>query len=116
MKHTISIWDLPNEQKRLRLLAWDKICQIVCNEYGVTQDDIVGRSNIKKVTHPRFIATILAKDVLGASLQELQAFTNRKQHTSVLRAIERGRKYIKLYPENAKAYARIIEQIKNSYL
>lgn len=70
-------------------LDLDTIAKTVCKDYNVSLLDIKSRSRSKNISLARQVAMFLMKDLTGASLQEIGAFLNRKDHSTVLYAVSR---------------------------
>lgn len=63
-----------------------RIVQLVCNEYGVTLEQLRSSSRSKKFIIPRFICCFLIRTVLETSYPQIGLFL-RKDHTSILNAV-----------------------------
>ena len=63
------------------------IQQAACDYFGLTVEDLVSRSRMRRVSRPRMIAMALARNRLGASLQAIGDAFGR-DHATVSNALD----------------------------
>jgi len=73
-------------------LSIEKIQQEVSNYFGVNINEILGNSRKKKVTMARQIAMYLSRYLTDKTLNEISKAFKKKDHTTVLNAIEKVEK------------------------
>lgn len=78
----------PFFKTRTVIVSADKIIQRVCTYFGISIDDLKGRSRTKPIVRPRQIAMYLARLHTNLSLPDLGRIFDR-DHSSVLSGIQR---------------------------
>ena len=69
-------------------------CRAVVGLYCRIRDEtMVGPKRKRKISHPRFMAMTLAREVTGRSLPAIGFYFGGRDHTTVLHAIRRVRKF-----------------------
>jgi chromosomal replication initiator protein len=66
-----------------------QIQAVVCEQYGLTEDELLSTSRAVRVTRPRQLAMYLARKHTKASLPAIGAAFGGRNHTTVLHAIKR---------------------------
>lgn len=65
------------------------IIRVVADEFGVTPDDILGKSHRREFTRPRFAAIYLARHTGKRSYPEIGRAFGGRDHTTILNALRR---------------------------
>jgi len=76
----------------------DEIIDLVCNAYGVSRDELGGRSRKQRIVRPRQIAMYLCRRYSEASLKEIGRQLSR-DHSSVMYSIDAVEKRILERPQ-----------------
>jgi hypothetical protein len=100
----------PTRTKRVDIR---KIQEIVAKHYDVKLSDILSNRRTADVIMPRHVAMYLAKELTGKSLPELGKRFAGRDHTTILSAIQKITRMIKIYPELATTVAAISLSIKD---
>ncbi len=66
----------------------DNIKEIVCEEFNISEKDLVSNSRKKSFVVPRHISMYLIKEYTSLTLQNIAAAFNRKDHSTVINAYE----------------------------
>lgn len=69
-------------------VAIQEIQQAVCDYFGLTVEDLVSRSRMRRESRPRMIAMYLTRNRLGASLQAIGDAFGGRDHATVSNALE----------------------------
>lgn len=72
-----------------RAVDLSSIQKIVANHFGVKLTELLSTSRQQKFVYPRHLAMYLAREVLGLAHMEIAASFGKKDHTTVLHAIDR---------------------------
>ena len=72
-----------------RRISPAKIISLVANTFGVNPEDIKSKSRHALVVLPRQVSMYLVRNLLQYSLEETAKTLNRKDHTTVLHAINK---------------------------
>lgn len=75
-----------NENLRLTM---ERIQKIVCEEFGLTLNDMVSKRRAQRVARPRQVAMCLCKTLTHKSLPEIGRKFGGRDHTTVLHAVKR---------------------------
>jgi hypothetical protein len=62
---------------------------ITANVYGITLDDILGRSRLHMFSHPRSLAMAICIEVLGLSLPKTGWRFGARDHTTAIQALRK---------------------------
>ena len=102
---------LENIEKTRRAITLDGIKKLVCNEYGVTVDELVSPSRKKIHVHPRQIAIYLARKYTDQPLKQIGKSFNRYHATAIysINAVEKGIKKQGAYTEQLNYLYKKIE-------
>jgi chromosomal replication initiator protein len=76
----------------------DEIIELVCNAYGVSREELGGRSRKQRIVRPRQTAMYLCRRYSEASLKEIGHQLSR-DHTSVMYSIDAVEKRILERPQ-----------------
>lgn len=78
----------PFYQTRTVLVDANMIIECVCRYFGITVEDMMGKSRAKPIAHPRQIAMYLARSHTSLSFPDLERIFDR-DHTTVLYAVRK---------------------------
>ena len=78
----------PFYQTRQILLNVEAIVSCVCTYFGISHEEIMGRSRKKELSYPRKIAMYLARTHTSLSLPDLGRAFGGRDHTTVLSAVQ----------------------------
>ena len=70
------------------------IQRLVCRQFGVSMEDMLSQRRNIKVTLPRMVSMLLAKEYTSKSLVDIGKFTGGRDHSTVISALERIRKLL----------------------
>lgn len=76
-----------------------QILEMVAQKYGLKSDDLISRTNQKKIVFPRQIAMYLSKNLTSLSLKEIGEAMGGKDHSTVLHGIRKIEKAISDDPD-----------------
>lgn len=82
------------EDMKIEEFSIEKVQKEVANYFAVNLNEILGKSRKKKVVEARQIAMYLARYLTNKSLNEISKAFKKKDHTTVLNAIEKVEKRI----------------------
>jgi chromosomal replication initiator protein len=68
----------------------ERIVRVVCDELGVSQEELLGSSRRSEVVQARQIAAFLAREATGESWQRIAQALGRADHTTVLHAYKQA--------------------------
>ncbi|HIC88687.1 MAG TPA: chromosomal replication initiator protein DnaA, partial [Anaerolineae bacterium] len=74
---------------RTSQLPPEAFVELVAGYYGLTPEDLRGRSRKQTVVHPRQIAMYLLREEAGLSLPQIAAALGKRDHTTALHSIEK---------------------------
>jgi chromosomal replication initiator protein len=77
----------------------EKIQESVSAHYGLTVAKLTSGSREQKVAQPRQIAMFLCREIAGETFQSIAEKFNKKDHTTVISAVERAKELIETDPE-----------------
>lgn len=77
-----------SENGGARIVTTDSICQVVCEYYNVTIDDIVAARRDRRVAFPRQVAMYLMRTLLGISNQQIGDVLGGRHYSTVIHACE----------------------------
>lgn len=75
-------------EKKKKILPHDVI-RCVCAYYGVTQAQIKGESRKRPLAHARQVVMYMLRTELGIGLSEIAFIVRRKDHTTVIHAVDK---------------------------
>lgn len=70
----------------LKVLDVPSIKKVVCEYFGMTHEELIGKRRDQRIVRPRQIAMYLCKEMTSASYPEIGAHFGHKDHTTVLHA------------------------------
>lgn len=70
----------------LKILDVPSIKKVVCEYFGMTHEELIGKRRDQRIVRPRQIAMYLCKEMTDASYPEIGAHFGHKDHTTVLHA------------------------------
>ena len=85
-----------------------QIQKIVCQYFGIKVSEILSPSREQRIVVPRHIAMSLAKEILSLSVVEIAESFQRKDHSTVLHALQRTKKML----EEDKSINATFQEIK----
>ncbi|MBQ3494696.1 MAG: chromosomal replication initiator protein DnaA [Clostridia bacterium] len=65
-------------------LTPEKIIECVCDYFGVTYAEVVGKKKSKEIVEPRMISIYLIYDMLGLPLKSIAGIFGKKDHTTII--------------------------------
>ncbi|OGB97300.1 hypothetical protein A3F06_00910 [candidate division TM6 bacterium RIFCSPHIGHO2_12_FULL_36_22] len=80
---------LRSNKKDIKLISLEQIADIVGKSYAYTIKDLQSPSRSKKVSLARQVAMYLMKDVTSNPLSDIARFFNKKDHSTVVHAIQK---------------------------
>lgn len=67
----------------------------ICNEYGISMEDIISKKRNAELVEPRQIAMYLCRYMTDTSLADIGKILGKKDHTTVLHGVDKIEKLIK---------------------
>ncbi len=64
----------------------ENIMRMVCDRYGITEEDFLSRTKRKEIAQPRKIAMYLSREITGSTYEEIGRLYGGRDHTTVLSA------------------------------
>lgn len=89
------------------------ILDVVCENYGVTEEDLKGPARSQNISNPRQIGVYLIRDMLGLSYEDIADMLN-KRHTTVMYGYEQTKKKVNLNAEFKQQIKKLKTEIKKS--
>jgi chromosomal replication initiator protein len=77
----------------------EKIQEAVSAHFGLTVAKLTSGSREQKVAQPRQVAMFLCREIAGETFQSIAEKFNKKDHTTVISAVERAKELIQTDPE-----------------
>lgn len=93
--------DLLNERYNIentRIINAESITDKICDHFGVSKSDIVGKSRKKQIVFPRQLAMYLCRQLTEMSLPKIGEYFGGRDHTTVIHAVEKIEKDIQKEP------------------
>ncbi len=90
-------------------ITQDKIIQVVCNEFGFTEEDLRGNRRTQRLALGRQVAMYLIRNHLNLSLAEIGKCFGGKDHSTVIHAVEK----IAQMKQTDSEFAHLLERITN---
>uniref|UniRef100_A0A7V0Z641 Chromosomal replication initiator protein DnaA n=1 Tax=candidate division WOR-3 bacterium TaxID=2052148 RepID=A0A7V0Z641_UNCW3 len=87
----------------------EKIMQVICNEFGCTQDDLKGIRRTQRLALGRQVTMYFLRNLLNLSLAEIGEYLGGKDHSTVIHAIEK----IAHLKESDFEFSRLLERINS---
>jgi chromosomal replication initiator protein len=75
-----------------------QIQSAVAIAFGITKAELTGNSRCYRLTHPRALAIMLAKELTGASYPQLGRAFDGRHHSTVMHAHKRAHNLIDAFP------------------
>lgn len=97
-----------------RIVTTDSICQVVCEYYSVTNDDIVAARRDRRVAFPRQVAMYLMRTLLGISNQQIGDVLGGRHYSTVIHACEEIEKKLASDPALKTTIDDLISRIKSN--
>ncbi len=85
----------------------EKIIQVVCNEFGFTEEDLKGTRRTQRLALGRQVAMYLIRSHLNLSLSEIGKCFGGKDHSTVIHAVEK----IAQMKQTNSDFSRLLERI-----
>ncbi|MDQ3614038.1 MAG: chromosomal replication initiator protein DnaA [Chloroflexota bacterium] len=82
-----SLTESSMNQRRATTTAAD-VLRVVCEVFGVTEKELLGRQRKRQIVRPRHVAMYLLREETGSSLAEIGRTLGGRDHTTVLHGIE----------------------------
>lgn len=89
------------------------IVAAVAKYYGIKESELTGKRRTQNVIRPRQLAMSLAKDLTSLSLSAIGESIGKRDHSTVINALEQAAKLRREYPEFDKDYEKLLILIKN---
>lgn len=84
--------DIINEKKKK--ITPELIISLVEKNFNLKENELKANSKSKKITYPRQIAMYLLKNHTNLSLNQIAAYFNKKDHTTIIYAVDKIEKII----------------------
>ena len=91
------------------LITPDRILETVCEEFGVSTDDIKSSRRNQELVYPRHVFMYLCRIIIDMTYEEIAKFLLRKDHTTVMHGYRKVKDEIANNPDFEKR----INNIKN---
>jgi chromosomal replication initiator protein len=92
-------------------LDFDRIVKHVCDHYSLTITDLRSHNRAKELSLARQVAMYLMKKMTNKSLHEIGFFLGRKDHSTVIHAIDKVQTVIKKSPDFSAQLMNLEEKI-----
>ena len=76
-----------------------QILKAIQEHYRIKPKDLLSRSKVRALVHPRQIGMYLARELTPLSLEEIGMHFGGRDHTTVIYALERVEGFLKLKPQ-----------------
>lgn len=96
-----------------KLITPELIIATVGKYYGVKDSDLTGKKRTQSIVRPRQIAMNLCKDLTDLSLSAIGEAFGKRDHSTVINAVEKAGQLREKQPELAKDYEKLLILIKN---
>ena len=90
----------------------EKIQEAVSAHYGLTVAKLTSGSREQKVAQPRQIAMFLCREIAEETFQSIAEKFNKKDHTTVISAVERAKELIETDPEFKGAVGKLRKELQ----
>lgn len=109
IEEVASLLNLDQKSKREKVKPKD-IIKTIAKEYQITSKDILSRSRKAEIAFARQVVMYLLREEFGMKLEEIAKTLNRKDHTTVIHAVDK----IKSKLEIDKGFDEQLQNIKNN--
>lgn len=89
------------------------IITTVAQYYGIKENDLIGKKRAQAILHPRQIAMNLCKDLTDLSLAAIGSYFSKRDHSTVINAVEKAQKLRENQAEIEADYKKLQTLIKN---
>jgi chromosomal replication initiator protein len=89
----------------------ERIQEAVASHYGLTVPKLTSASREQKIAVPRQVAMFLCRELARETLQSIAEKFNKKDHTTVIAAVERVRELMAADAEVKLAVASLTEKL-----
>lgn len=103
--------DLLKQRSKI-VINTDRIKKIISETYGVSVEDLDSKKRPKDIAYARQVAMYLSREMTDLSLPKIGADFGGRDHTTVIHAIDKISKEIKLNPSVKKNIEEIKKKIK----
>jgi len=90
------------------------VIDIVCDYYGITEEDIKGRNRAREISYPRQIAMYIMREVTDYSLPKIGSLFGNRDHTTVMHACEKVSTDMKEGTDFKITVTDLINKVKNN--
>ncbi|HSM91312.1 MAG TPA: chromosomal replication initiator protein DnaA [Anaeromyxobacteraceae bacterium] len=90
----------------------EKIQEAVSAHFGLTVAKLTSGSREQKISQPRQVAMFLCREIAGETFQSIAEKFNKKDHTTVISAVERAREIIETDPEFKAAVEKLRKDLQ----
>jgi len=90
----------------------EKIQEAVSSHYGLTVAKLTSGSREQKVAQPRQIAMFLCREIAEETFQSIAEKFNKKDHTTVISAVDRAKELIETDPEFKGAVEKLRKHLR----
>ncbi len=90
----------------------EKIQEAVSSHFGLTVAKLTSGSREQKIAQPRQIAMYLCREIAEETFQSIAEKFNKKDHTTVISAVERAKELIQTDPEVKGAVAKLRAELQ----
>ncbi len=99
-----------NQKEELKNeLTPEKIINVVCDYFNVTEQDLVGKKKSKEIVEPRMISIYLISDLLNLPLVNIGKIFGGRDHTTIMHSRDKIGEELK----NNKKTQNIVNEIRN---
>ena len=93
----------------------ERIQKVVCEEFGLTLNDMVSKRRAQVVARPRQVAMSLCKSLTRKSLPEIGRKFGGRDHTTVLHAVKRIKELRSKDPELDQRVSQLEKLLKPAH-
>lgn len=79
----------PMIKRKVVVISWKKICEVVASYYGLKVSDLIGQSRQRQITFARQIAMTLCRGMLSMSQPEIGKAFGGRDHSTVLSSLRK---------------------------
>jgi len=89
------------------------IATVICEEFGLKMEDLMGKKRSKNIAEPRQIAMYLCRNLTDTSLPKIGTFFGGRDHSTVIHACEKVEKLRKDENSFDAMIKRLEEKVQN---